>query len=138
MNLIIKYKKSNEVHAFLKDVIQKSSKEFVGSNGSIVFKPELFDLVYTIDEEKDIIKDGIIIKTPTKPVEFKGKPVSSKNEVNRVVKEIIREKFSIEDELKANRLQALNPIDSYWIEYATFIQNIVQESNNFIITNNLL
>lgn len=137
MNLLIKHRGTNEVHSFLEDVVQKSEKEFVGSNGSIVLKPDLFDLVFTTDCKEDLVKDGKVFKEPSKPLSFKDRPVSTKAEINELVKKAIRERYSIDDELKAIRLGVIDKQDPYWLKYVEDVGEAVNESNLFIEENRL-
>lgn len=143
MNLAIFKKGSNKVDLFILDCIQ-TGNNFAGSNiKAHGLKDRHYDFVWTNDmvepitEKQDEKQQGIVQKmtyakgrkdiTPA-PV-YNGKSVGSRKDVNKIVVEQIRKKYSTNDELKILRLKSSGASD--FGAYTSYVNQVVSEAKEF-------
>ena len=154
MNIAISDKGSEVIKfVYLDATITRSGKKatIVGSNGRRVFTEALVDVTFTLDAplpvspvgpkvaDLDSVPDPISYKVGksdlSKPPLFMDQPAGSKSEVNAIVREEIRKKYSIEDELKLNRLKAGGLSFIGWSDYNQLVDKLVVDSNEFVLKN---
>jgi hypothetical protein len=125
-NAAIYIKGSDDITYFIKDCIQ-TGRNFKGSNGSAMgVKEHLFDVKWT----EDIAEPGDLISELSEAKRYEGQVISTRQDVNNVIKKQIAEKYSIEDEIKIIRMKLMGD-DTEWQEYKAFVESIVQKGKSF-------
>jgi len=119
-NCAIFEKGSDRITYFIRDCIQ-SGRDFRGSNMSVTgVKEHLFDTLWTDDDGEQ----GGSVKALTEAKRYQGRVVSNEDDVDRVTRELIREKYPVEEEMKVLRLK-LSGDDTGWEDYREFAEQIV-------------
>lgn len=128
-NCIIYQKDTDEVVHFIKNCTQ-NGRDFIGDNLKLIgVKLTLFDVKWT---EEDILdqKSNNIKKVSefSDALRYEGIVVSNRDDVNRVIRQQISSKYSIEDELKILRK---GNSSSEFKEYNEYIEELLNKGNSF-------
>lgn len=126
-------KGSDTITYFVKDCIQEG-RNFTGSNMKLTgVKEYLFDTFWTEDianpvynEKKELTGYDKKVSELSQALRYEGFVVSTRQDVNRVIKTQIRAKYSLEDEIKLNRRR-----DQEWKDYSDFVEQIVSTGRTF-------
>lgn len=122
---------------FIKDCVQ-SGRDFIGSNGSVRgVKEHLFDVIWTEDHPEPIIDSAgkqsgfnLTVNQLSPAIRYNGRVVSRSEDVDVVTRTMIRERYSIEDEIKIIR-QKLAGDDTAWTEYQDYVDGLVKDGKEF-------
>lgn len=132
MNLAIIKKNSNEIGYFILDCIKVSDKEYIGSNVKLGIKPTHWKFVWTndmlaYDENKKewSKKADEIIPVPI----FMGQHAGSKADINKIIVDEIRKKYTIDDEMQMARIKESNPDE--WAKYNEYVESIITSGKQF-------
>jgi hypothetical protein len=137
MNCIIYTKNNGKITYFVKNC-KKEGRNFIGDNIKLYgVKERVFDFRWTRDsvdpvfdeEGKQIGWDKKVLEVIECPY-YQGYPVSTGNDVDDVTKKIIREKYSLEDEIKILR-KKMTGQDQDWEVYNSFIEQQILEGKQF-------
>jgi hypothetical protein len=133
-NCAIYIKGTDTIAYFIKDCIQ-SGRDFRGSNGSVTgVKEHLFDVKWTedtalpvYDEQGHLTGYDKTISSLSEALRYNGQVVSSGKEVDNITVSRIRERYTINDELKMARIAGTTE----WAEYNNYVSQIVTEGRAF-------
>ena len=134
-NCAIFGKGSDRITYFIKDCVQ-TGRDFRGSNMSVTgVKEAVFDVKWTPDIAEAVDKDGQVsydkqVSDLSEALRFENVVVSSREDVNKVVQRLIREKYSESDEYKALRL-ALSGDKKTFSAYHSFVEEAVEKGRKF-------
>jgi hypothetical protein len=125
-------KKDGTILYFIKDCIQYGNR-YVGSNCKIIGGKSMIEK-WTTDEafpSYDIKGNTIGWDRKMEDLsdidEFEGRPVSKNEDVSKVIREKIAEKYSIEDEIKILRMKLEESIDNkVWEEYTNYVNDLIR------------
>ncbi|MFH1984115.1 MAG: hypothetical protein ABIL58_19930 [Pseudomonadota bacterium] len=107
----------------------RDGRHYAGSNMELKgVKEAVFGTVWTLEIPATGAHSADITPAP----EFEGVPVSSKADVNRAVRALIRARYDLEDELKLQRRRLEGETGIGWTEYRDFVADLVAQSNAFI------
>ena len=144
-NVILYTKGSDEVRYFIKDCTQVGNS-FIGSNKKIhSASPKIYTVMWTEEIITPVtatfIKDDVEVCkivgwnkkvseiTPAK--EFNNVVVSNREDVNIVTKNRIKEKYSIEEEMKLQREKLLGIESDEWGSYISYVASVVNKGREF-------
>jgi hypothetical protein len=117
MHLSIRIKDTGNEEYFIKNCKQTGLNDYEGDNIKLRgMKPRHWDFVWMLNE-KDIA-----------PL-YQGIPVGCREDVNNITQNRISEKYSIQDEMKINRMKDSD--FAQWEEYNNFVNQIVLEGKQF-------
>ena len=136
-NCAISIKGSDIITHFITDCIQ-SNRDFKGSNISLYgLKDRLFDVTWTttiptpiFDSVGNIIGYNKKVSDLVRANEHNGIVVDDYEGVDRVTKDKIKKKYTIEDEIKILRLK-LTGDSKLFDEYNKFVNDTVNEAKLF-------
>ena len=139
-NVIIYTKNSSNIKYFIQDCVKVGSS-YVGSNKKLhSINHDIFSVLWTEDTTSPLIVNKITgsPKIWNKKVseieparEFNSVVVSNREDVNSVTKNRIKEKYSIEEEIKLQREKLLGIESDEWGSYISYVASVVNEGRKF-------
>ena len=131
-NAILYITKSGRITHFIENC-KVVGKNFFGSNCKLSgVSPHKFSVLWT--EEVIECKDGVWNKELsdiTSSKEFNSVVVSNREDVNNVTKNRIKEKYSIEEEIKLQREKLLGIESDEWGSYISYVSSVVNKGREF-------
>ena len=125
-NCAIYKKGSDEITFFIRDCVQ-TGRNFKGSKGGAYgVKEHLFDTKWT----EDIAKPGDSVKALREALRYEGQVVSTPEDVNRVTRNLIAEKYPDSDEKKILRMKLAGD-NTLWDEYQNYVDGLVSKGRKF-------
>lgn len=117
---------SDNIFQFVENCVQDGSN-FIGSKRKILgVKLDIFSVKWTNEDREQKQK----VSQFAEARRFNSKVVSTREDVNEVTQERIKEKYSLEDELKILRLK-LSGDTADWSIYITDIEILIEEGKQF-------
>jgi hypothetical protein len=111
----------DRISHFIRDCVQ-TGRDFRGSNGSVTgVKERLFDILWTDDDGES----GGSVKALRQAQRYQGRVVSTPEDIDRVTRELIAEKYPPHEETKLLRLK-LSGDDTGWKEYQDHVDKCIQ------------
>lgn len=138
-------KGTDEIRYFIWDCVQ-DGRNFKGSNGSVTgVKEHLFGVKWT-EDDVEVVQDkekavagNVESRTPkfskkvaelSEAKRYRGIVVSTKDDVDKVTRDAIAEKYPPHEESKVVRMK-LSGDDVLWKEYQNFVSTLVEEGRKF-------
>ena len=132
MNCILYKPNTNEIIHFIKDCVVKNrinqkGLDYIGSDKKLMsIKPEHWSIKWTNDDQTESKKVSDYTECDT----FENSFIGNNIDINNKIKEKIREKYTIEDEIKLLRKKIMNILsDEEWNEYITWCEDLINKGN---------
>ena len=140
-NAVIYIKNSNKISHFIENCTRMGNK-YIGTNKKVSINHRVFDVKWTEDTtystEFPIIDNKVRLPEWDKKVsdmapakEFNNTVVSNREDVNNVTKNRIKEKYSIEEEIKLQREKLLGIESDEWGSYISYVASVVNKGREF-------
>lgn len=122
---------------FIKDCVKVSNSVYVGSNCKIKGCKNAIEK-WTLDEAFPLynIKGHVIgwdrnAEDLSEMEKFEGEVAENSIDVNKIIRNKIAEKYSIEDELKLHRMKLEGTIDDkVWNEYVSYVNDLITKGED--------
>jgi hypothetical protein len=136
LNLVVSQKGSNEIKYFIKNC-EVNGNNLIGDNCKVKLKLTLFDIKWTEDVIEPIFDENNnqtgwskLLNEISDAKTYNSDVVSTREDVNTSVVKKIRERYSLDDELKILRLKLIGD-NKEFDEYQTYVSSIVVDADKF-------